>query len=389
MDTLELLRQTTPFRELTESELRCIAELCTRETYQPGTIVEREGSEAKYLYVVDQGCVVLEMTVRWGPGGTSWQWPIEVVTAGESFAWSALVRPHVLTATSRPLIPTTVLRLEGAALRRLMRQRPHLGRVVLEGIAEVISLRLKNARRTASQSVAIFSHDLKTPLAAVEYFNQVILGGYAGPLTQDQSEMLQRSSQRIQQLLALLNDLLDAAQIEKGLLAAEFCVIPVGPIISRCVSAAREAAEAKGIKLNLTIAEDLGEARVAPKRLEQALGELLDNAIKYTPSGGAVRVSAACKDDMLCVEVTDTGMGVPDFEQPLIFVDCYRGQSCGEVQESGTGMGLPIARRIIEAHGGTIWVESPPSGQATGSTFRFTVPKLSSLVAPTSAARFV
>jgi signal transduction histidine kinase len=347
LGTIAVLRHTSLFQELSDAELRRVAALCHRENYPTGRIIEREGDEARFLYILEYGCVALEMTVRWGPGGTSWQWPTEVVTAPGTFAWSALVKPHVLTATSRTLLPTGVLKVQGQALRSLFKRCPRLGRVVMAGTAEVISLRLRNARRTAAQSVAIFSHDLKTPLAAVEYFNQVILGGYAGPLTDDQREMLQRSSQRIKQLLALLSDLLEAAQVERGLILAEFCDVPLGPVISRAVAEARPAAAAKRIVLDCKLSDDLGDCSIAPRRLQQALAELLDNAVKFTPAGGTVLVKATAKDAGIDIMVADDGIGVPDFEQTLIFGDCYRGQSCDEFRGSGSGMGLGIARRIV------------------------------------------
>jgi signal transduction histidine kinase len=375
LDAVEVLRRTAIFQELTDSELRRVAALCNRESYPAGYIIQREGDEAGFLFILESGCVALEMTVRWGPGGTSWQWPTEVVTAPGTFAWSALVKPHVLTATSRTLLPTSVLKVQGQALRALFIRCPRLGRGIMAGVAEVISQRLRNARRTAAQSVAIFSHDLKTPLAAVEYFNQVILGGYAGPLNNDQREMLERSSQRIQQLLALLSDLLEAAQVERGLIAAEFCEVPLGPIIGLAVAEVQPAATASGITLDCRLAGDLGESTVAPRRLQQALGELLENAVKFTPCGGGVSVTAVARDSVIEIAVTDDGIGVPDFEQALVFGDCYRGQSCGQAEGTGTGMGLGIARRIVEAHGGAISVESPPDGRTRGSRFKVAFPR--------------
>ena len=375
METADVLRRTSLFGRLTSEELDRVVPLCRRERYQKGFLIACEGGEAKELYIIEEGCLALEMTVRWGPGGTSWQWPVDVATVGEPVAWSALVEPHTLTASIRPLVPTSVLAIEGAALTSLFDECPRIGRAVLEGVATLVSSRLRGARRTAAQSVAIFSHDLRTPLAAVQYFNQVILGDNAGPINTEQREMLERNSQRIEKLLALLDDLLEAAHIDNGLLAPHFGTVPVSPIIAGAVDRIAAGASAKGIAVSVTLASDLGEIRAAPQSLEQAVYHLLDNAIKFTPGGGTVHVEAAVGEESVRIVVTDTGIGVAPSEQVLIFGDCYRGQDC-DVNSEGTGMGLPIARRIVEAHGGRVQVESPPSGLETGSRFVFTLPRL-------------
>lgn len=378
METADVLRRTSLFGGLSSQELDRVACLCRRETHQKGALIACEGGEAKDLYIVEEGCLALEMTVRWGPGGTSWQWPVDVATPGEPVAWSALVEPHTLTASIRPLVATSVLAIEGAALTSLFDECPRIGRAVLEGVATLVSSRLRGARRTAAQSVAIFSHDLRTPLAAVQYFNQVILGDYAGPINTDQREMLERNSQRIQKLLALLDDLLEAAHIDNGLLAPHFVTTPIRPIIAAAVDRVAEAASAKRIAVSVTVAPDVGDILAAPKSLEQALYNVADNAVKFTPAGGDVRIEAAGDEQSVRISVTDSGIGVPRLEQNLIFGDCYRGQEC-DVNSEGTGMGLPIARRIVEAHGGRVQVESPPSGLAGGSRFVVTLPRLTSL----------
>lgn len=370
-----VLRRTTLFCDLTDEELGQVIPLCYRETFPQGYLIGQEGCEARGFYLVESGCVSLEMTVRWGPGGTSWQWPMEVVTEGEAFGWSALVKPHILTASMRALVTTEVIAIDGAALRALFIAYPRIGWVVMEETARIISFRLRSARRTAAQSVAVFSHDLKTPLAAVENFNQVILGNYAGPLTADQREMLQRNSQRIQRLLTLLNDLLEAAHIDNGLIAPEFCTTLIGPIIARAVAHTQEAVAAKGITLHVDVPQDRCGIHAAPKRLEQALCHLLNNAIKFTPEGGSVDIHVIERDYGLQVEVLDTGIGVKPQELSLLFGDGYRGQS-EDVESPGTGMGLGIAKRIIEAHGGCIWVESPPRGRSHGSCFAFALPRV-------------
>jgi signal transduction histidine kinase len=144
-------------------------------------------------------------------------------------------------------------------------------------------------------------------------------------------------------------------------------------IIKNSIDGQRSLAKEKGIKLKVEIPEGLPRIKGSASRLQQVVTNLVNNAINYT-SEGAVTVRIQERDDDLLVEVMDTGIGVPPADMPRLFEDFFRASN---VETKGTGLGLSISRRIIEAHGGRIWVESPYSELNKGSKFSFTLPKLS------------
>lgn len=226
--------------------------------------------------------------------------------------------------------------------------------------------------RLRTHFLAIASHDLKAPLAAVQSYLQVILGGFVGEVSQRQREMLERSSIRIRELLSLINDLLDATRIEAGQIVQEMQLIELRPVMEDAWENVHSQAKEKGLKLDLDPAEGLPPIEASARRLKQVLTNLLINAVQFTPSGGEVRLSIEDLEDHLEVTVRDTGVGIPPEDLPRIFEEFYRGKG---VEMKGAGLGLAIAKKIVEAHGGRIWAESPDPKTGKGSVFTFTLPK--------------
>jgi len=248
---------------------------------------------------------------------------------------------------------------------------------------EQANARLVEADRLKTYFLGMVSHDLKSPLVAIESYLRVLLGGYAGEISPNQRDILERSSIRIRNLLTMIDDLLDISRIESGKLAQEFQLADLTQVIAAAVEDMRETARNKGIALSVQIGP-LQPIQGAPARLQQVLTNLLSNAVKFTPEGGQVTVEARelTKEELkegataglppsVLVSVTDTGVGISPEDMPHLFEAFYRGKSAGM---SGTGLGLYIARKIVEAHGGRIWVQSTPPGQARGSRFSFTIP---------------
>ncbi len=237
---------------------------------------------------------------------------------------------------------------------------------------EEANRRLVELDRLRTHFLAIASHDLKAPLAAVQSYLGVLLGGFVGPLGERQREMLSRSSLRIKELLNLINDLLDATRIEAGQIVQEMELIELRPVVEAALENIRSQAEEKGLSLKLDLPEGLPPVRAAARRLEQVLTNLLNNAVKFTPTGGEVRLELEDRGDHLRVAVRDTGVGIPPEELPRIFEEFYRGKGA---EGKGAGLGLAIAKKIVEAHGGRIWAESPDPATGRGSRFTFTLPK--------------
>lgn len=215
------------------------------------------------------------------------------------------------------------------------------------------------------------AHDLKAPLSAIQSYLGVLLGGFVGELNQRQRKMMERSSQRVMELLNLISDLLDIPRIEIGQIVDEVKEISLPPVVESALEGVRPLAEQKGIGLTLEMPPSLPPIHASDVRLKQVLSNLLANAIDYT-SEGSVTLRLMEMDDDIHFEVIDTGIGIPPQDLPLVFDDFFRASN---VKTGGTGLGLSIARRIVEAHGGRIWVESPCPETGKGSKFTFTIPK--------------
>ncbi len=233
--------------------------------------------------------------------------------------------------------------------------------------------KLEEERNRFLHFLGIAAHDLKAPLTAIQGFLWVMLGGYAGKLTDKQKNMLERSSLRIKELLNLISDLLDIPRIETGQIVQEMKQASLRQVIKHSCDDVRNQAKEKGIRLKTELPEALPKVYGSASRLQQVITNLLDNAIRYTSEGDvAIRVKE--EKNYILVEVTDTGIGIPPEDLPQVFNDFFRASN---VVTKGTGLGLSISKRIVEAHGGRIWVESPCPETNHGSKCTFTLPKKS------------
>ncbi len=230
---------------------------------------------------------------------------------------------------------------------------------------------MEEARNRFLRFLGVTVHDLKAPLTAIQSYFWVMLGGFAGTLTEKQRGMLERSSQRIKELLSLISDLLDIPRIETGQIVQEMKVISLKRVVETAVGDMRDLARQKKLKLKLEMPKSLPQIRGSAPRLQQVMTNLLNNAINYT-SEGTVTVRVSQDDKAIMVEVMDTGIGIPADDLPHICEDFFRASN---VEIKGTGLGLSIARRIVETHGGRLWVESPCPETGKGSKFSFTLPK--------------
>jgi signal transduction histidine kinase/HAMP domain-containing protein len=232
------------------------------------------------------------------------------------------------------------------------------------------SRQLEIASKHKSQFLANMSHELRTPLNAVLGYTEMLLDGVYGEVTGEAHEIMEYVQSNGAHLLALINDVLDLSKIEAGQLTLTLDDYAVQSVIEAVVSVTQPLARAKGLDLQVRIAEDLPLARGDERRLTQVLLNLVGNAIKFTDAG-SVRITARTVGELLELTVTDTGPGIALADQERIFDAFQQVDSSSTRQKGGTGLGLAISKRIIRMHGGTIAVESAP-GQ--GSTFRIRVP---------------
>jgi signal transduction histidine kinase len=227
--------------------------------------------------------------------------------------------------------------------------------------------------RLKTYFLAMASHDLKTPLAAVQSYLQVLLGGFVGELNEEHGRILQRCSQRIKELFDLINRFLDLAQIEKGKVVEEMEMICIRDVLDSCVEEVSVLAAEKAQELNAEIPRDLPNVYGSANHLKQVVTNLLSNGVKFTPEQGSITLRACEMENEIEISVADTGIGVDPDDLPHLFEQFFRGK--GGAAAQGTGLGLSISKRIVEAHHGTIWAESPYDEGQSGARFAFTLPK--------------
>jgi signal transduction histidine kinase len=240
----------------------------------------------------------------------------------------------------------------------------------LERISKDVD-KLREEKRRIIRFLSATTHDLRAPLSATQSCLWAIKDGYAGPVNEEQKDLLQRSTRRIDGLLTLISDLLDIPRIEAGLLVQEMKEVSFNEVVERSVDSVERLAKEKDLTLNMDLPVVSPKVYGSSRRLQQVMVNLLSNAINYTEEG-AISVRVVDTEEGLCVGVLDTGVGIPPDELPKLFQDFFRGSN---VKSDGTGLGLSLSRRIVEVHGGKMWAESPCPETGKGSKFTFTLPR--------------
>jgi signal transduction histidine kinase/DNA-binding response OmpR family regulator len=245
------------------------------------------------------------------------------------------------------------------------------------------SAELAEVSQHKSDFLASMSHELRTPLNAVIGFSEVLLERMFGELNDRQADYLQDILSAGRHLLALLNDVLDLSKVEAGHMELDLGLVDVAQALEAVLSLVRERAHQHDITLTLDVAaNEVGTVRADPLRFKQVVLNLLSNAVKFTPDGGSVTVSARRSDGSLVVAVADSGMGIDPADQARIF-DSFQQGGRNASSAEGTGLGLTLTRRIVELHGGRLWLESTPGA---GSTFSFSIPQPASIATDLEAA---
>ena len=230
---------------------------------------------------------------------------------------------------------------------------------------------LKKMDKMKSDFVSMVAHEIKSPMNSVLALVKVIQDGLAGDLTDKQKEILGRVSEKIKGLSDLAAELLDLSRIESGLITLEKERLQVGTLLGEQVAFSQTKAQSKGILLELKHAPDLPPILANKRTIEEVIANLLTNAVKYTPEGGKVTVSAEAERDYVHITVKDTGFGIKEEDLGRVFERFYRVKNDKTRFISGTGLGLAIVKSIVEAHHGTVRVESEMD---RGSTFHVFLP---------------
>jgi signal transduction histidine kinase len=373
--TSSTLRQFAIFNEsFTDEELAEIAKLCHEEEFcEEGARLFAEGDPAEKLYLILEGKVSLEKTVQLGRSGSSRQATVSIQGPGQITGWTSVVAPHIYTLSGVCLEPGKLLAIDGRDMRDFITTDPEAGLRFMAAIATIIRGRMAAATNTLSYFLSIISHELKSPLAAIENYMQIMLGGFAGEITDKQEKMLQRSTLRLKDLRYLINDILDLARMQPEHIQADFQWFDPVEIGAEAIENVQLAAREKGIKVKVNARLESHEMVGARRRLCQAFSNLLSNAIKFSPEGSVVTLRVRDEPDRLVSEIYDEGIGIPADEQAHVFEDFFRGHNVGEA--GGAGLGLAIVKKIVDAHNGKIWFESPYAEGKPGTKFTMVIPR--------------
>ena len=323
--------------------------------------------------------------------------------------WAAAVHPEDLPATESSLHKTIDEKGQGSAEYRIIRPDgsvrnvSRIERVVLDerdNVSRLIGVNMDvTERKQAEQALeeirqgqirfkdeflSHVSHELRSPLTAIKQFTSILMGGLAGELNTEQRQYQEIVLKNIHQLQSMIDDLLEVTRLETGKLTVEPESVSVAEAVMDILNTLEGTARAKAITLSCDLPLDLPRAHADPTRLRQLLIILLDNAIKFTPVGGAVTIQARLlpqEPRFLLLEVADTGCGISSKMTERIFDRLYQEAESIKSSRKGLGLGLYICKELVTRQGGKIWVKSKLH---KGSTFSLTLPlfSLNNLIAP-------
>jgi signal transduction histidine kinase len=318
--------------------------------------------------------------------------PVQIPDIAAEDAYRGPLRDILLRTGARALLAVPMLR-EGELIGGLTVNRKTPGAFapevvdLLQTFATQSALAIQNARlfreiadksrlleaasRHKSEFLANMSHELRTPLNAILGFSEVLAERMFGEVNEKQAEYLQDILSSGRHLLSLINDILDLSKVEAGRLELELGRFHLPTALDNALTLVRERATRHGITLDLAADPEIGEIVADERKVKQILLNLLSNAVKFTPEGGRVGLAATPADDVITIAVSDTGIGITAADQEAIFEEFRQVGHDDARKQEGTGLGLTLAKKFVELHGGQIGVQSQV-GQ--GSTFTFTLP---------------
>jgi len=234
--------------------------------------------------------------------------------------------------------------------------------------------REKVIERMKTEFVSLAAHQLRTPLSAIKWALRMLLDGDLGKITDEQRDFVEKTYKSNERMISLINDFLDITRIEEGRYLYKPTLESIENLIQFVINAYKEEIERKNLELDFKKPEKkLPRAVVDVEKIRLVIENLLDNAVRYTPPGGRVTISLryAEKEKEIEFSIKDTGVGIPKDQQGRVFAKFFRGVNVMRMETEGTGLGLFIAKNIVEAHRGKIWFKSE---EGKGTTFYFTLP---------------
>lgn len=231
--------------------------------------------------------------------------------------------------------------------------------------------KLLEINQLKSNFVSVASHQMRTPLSGLKWMLHMFLTGDLGPITDEQKVFLSKGYESTNRMIVLVNDMLEADLFDSGLLEYEFTQVEITNLIDGVLYEFLPKIKEKKLRVTLHYPEKLlPKVSVDQKKMRAVLQNLLENSVKYTQNGGTIEITVAEVNKKIQVTIHDNGMGIPKDQQPYIFSRFFRAKNAVKSETDGSGLGLYIAKNILERRGGEIWLEDTN----IGSTFHFTIP---------------
>jgi len=244
-----------------------------------------------------------------------------------------------------------------------------------EKIGDLVILRdvtrEKFIEKMKSEFVSISAHQLRTPLSINKWILKMFLDGDFGEVSPKQKEYLEKTYQTNERMIRLVNDLLNVSRIEEGRFVYKMVLSDIVSICQSVINSCQEEIKRKNLELEFYKPPELPKINIDVEKISLALQNLIENAVRYTPKGGKISISLEPKENYIEFSIKDTGIGIPKDQQSRVFTKFFRGTNAVKLETEGSGLGLFIAKNIIEAHRGKIWFESE---EGKGTEFYFTLP---------------
>ncbi len=378
---IEILHQVFP--GLGEDGLAELASVAQLRTYPPDTILCHEGRVEETFYVIVKGRAEVSKHIE-----KDLQRVLHRPGPGEFFGEIALVQEGQRTATVRTLEPTTVLEIGRPAFMSVLQRSASMAvRIMLQvtsrlrdaDLRSIADLRRKNIelaqayeeletqQRLRSKFLTTVAHELRTPLTAATGYLQFASASTVTP--EQTTDFLEKVSHNLETVVHLVNNILLLQELE--LITPNFEPLSVEEVVLLAIHGVVERAAQAGLTIDTRIEGGLPQVQGDAGGLSRAVGALLDNAVKFSPEGGEISIHVHADDDKLWIKVRDPGVGFPLERLDDLFKPFTRIEATGEHLFGGVGLGLPIAKHVVESHGGHIEVESK---EGEGSTFTIVLP---------------
>lgn len=373
------------FPGLSQTELKGLVQVAQIETYPPDTVICQEGAMESTLYVILEGSVRVSKYMEEGSPRV-----LRHQVQGEYFGEMALIDDRPRAASVHTLQTCVLLELTKEAFNDLLERSPALAFTVIHKVAAhlrdsdqvaITDLRQKNRdlalayerleeqQRLRSEFLTTIAHELRTPLTAAQGYLYLMRSGTTPP---DKAMKIMRTiSRHVDTIVNLVNNILFFQELD--LAPPEFEPVAVGTVVAEAVGDADRKATESNLSFRIDIAPNLPLVNGDTQGLGQAIAALLDNAIKFSPDGGEIHVSVAHRGRSIHIEIADPGVGIPEAQSERLFESFHRTESIDGHLFGGIGLGLPIARHVVELHGGRIWAERRSQG---GSKFTVALPVL-------------